>query len=51
MTQINLVYTFENCVERGVTKEQLQDFINRLRRQFKDNPSMLDTIDELQKRI
>ncbi|MNO32241.1 hypothetical protein D3C76_222270 [compost metagenome] len=51
MTQINLVYTFENCVERGATKEQLQDFINRLRRQFSGDTTMLETINELQSRI
>jgi hypothetical protein len=51
LTQINLVYTFDNCVARGATKEQLQDFINRLRRQFSGDPMMMETINELQSRI
>ncbi|KAA1180661.1 hypothetical protein [Paenibacillus sp. B2(2019)] len=46
----NLAALFQNCLDRGCTPEQLQDFIDRARRQHKDNPEMLRIIDDLEVR-
>lgn len=39
---------FQNCINRKCTLEQLQDFIDRCRRQHLDNPQMLQVIDGLE---
>lgn len=38
----------QNCIDRNCTPEQLQDFIDRARRQHMDNPEMLQIIDGLE---
>jgi hypothetical protein len=45
-----LATLFQNCLDRGCTPEQLQDFIDRSRRQHMDNPAMLRIIDDLEVR-
>jgi hypothetical protein len=44
----SLTAIFQNCLERGCTPEQLQDFLDRARRQHMDNPEMIRIIDELE---
>jgi hypothetical protein len=51
MTQINLVYTFDNCVKRGATKAQLTDFLNRCERQFINDAPKLAIISDLRKEL
>ena len=45
-----LATLFHNCLDRGCTPEQLQDFIDRLRRQLMDYPEILRIIDDLEVR-
>lgn len=40
--------TFQNLVDRNVSPEQKQDFINRSRAYHQDNPDMAAVLDELQ---
>ncbi|OKP94784.1 hypothetical protein [Paenibacillus sp. P32E] len=40
----------KNCFDRGCSVEQLQDFIDRTRRQHMDNPAMIQIIDDLEVR-
>lgn len=44
----NFAIVLNNCIDRGCTPEQLQDFIDRARRQHMDNPEMVRIIDELE---
>jgi len=46
-----LISAFNNCVDRGATKQQLQDFVNRCREQWKNNAAMLSVVDGLQNQI
>lgn len=46
----NLAILFHNCLDRGCTPEQLQDFIDRARLQHCDNPETLRIIDDLEVR-
>ncbi|MEK3864749.1 hypothetical protein MKX34_11560 [Paenibacillus sp. FSL R5-0636] len=41
---------FQNCLNRGCTPEQIQDFTDRTRRNWLNNPSMLALIDDLEVR-
>lgn len=47
----DLATVFQNCLDRGCTPEQLQDFIDRCRRQHLDNQEMLRLIDDLEVRF
>lgn len=44
----SLIDVFQNCINRNCSLEQLQDFIDRARRQHMDNPEMIRVIDELE---
>ncbi|OME07902.1 MULTISPECIES: hypothetical protein [Paenibacillus] len=46
----DLATIFQNCLNRGCTPEQIQDFADRTRRNWLDNPSMLALIDDLEVR-
>lgn len=46
----NLATLFQNCLDRDCTPEQLQDFVDRSRRQHMDNPGMIGIIDDLEVR-
>ncbi|OMD73318.1 hypothetical protein BSK48_05490 [Paenibacillus odorifer] len=46
----DLATIFQNCLNRGCTTEQIQDFTDRTRRNWLDNPSMLALIDDLEVR-
>ncbi|MNI82008.1 hypothetical protein D3C81_358560 [compost metagenome] len=43
--------TFNHQVERNVSREQLQDFIDRSRNYHADNQELLIVLDELEKQI
>jgi hypothetical protein len=40
----------KNSLDRGVTQEQLQDFIDRARAYWMDNPEMIQFIDDMEVR-
>lgn len=44
----NFDTVLNNCIDRGCTSEQLQDFIDRTRQQHMDNPEMIRIIDDLE---
>lgn len=46
-----LISAFNNCVDRGATKQQLQDFIDRCWEQWKNDTTMLAVVESLQKQI
>ncbi|MEC0173015.1 hypothetical protein [Paenibacillus graminis] len=46
----DLADIFLNCLNRGCTPGQLQDFIDRCRRQYLENQEMLRIIDDLEVR-
>ncbi|MNI88599.1 hypothetical protein D3C73_1459140 [compost metagenome] len=43
--------TFDNLLSRNVSREQLQDFIDRSRNYHTDNQELLAVLDELEKQI
>lgn len=47
----DLATLFQNCLDRDCTPEQMQDFIDRTRRQHMDNSEMLRIIDDLEVRF
>ncbi|MEK4193228.1 MULTISPECIES: hypothetical protein [Paenibacillus] len=46
----DLVSILQNCLDRGCTPEQMQDFIDRARLYNIDRPDMLALIDDLEVR-
>ncbi|WMT42800.1 hypothetical protein RE628_11235 [Paenibacillus sp. D2_2] len=48
---VQLILAFNNCVDRGATKQQLQDFVDRCRVQWTSNSEMLAVVDGLQNKI
>jgi hypothetical protein len=46
----DLAALFRNCLDRGCTPEQLQDFVNRARNYNIARPDMLALIDDLEVR-
>ncbi|WP_438497115.1 hypothetical protein [Paenibacillus sp. IHBB 3054] len=50
MKEIEFIDVMKDCFNRGCTPEQLQDFIDRCRRQHMDNLGMLRIIDDLEVR-
>jgi hypothetical protein len=45
-----LATIFQNCLNRGCTPGQIQDFTDRTRRNWLDNSSVLALIDDLEVR-
>ncbi|MNJ52525.1 hypothetical protein D3C77_478650 [compost metagenome] len=43
--------TFERLIERKVTPEQMQDFINRSKRYHAGDDKLIAVLDELEKQI
>jgi len=46
----NLATVLRNCLDRGCSSEQMQDFIDRARLYNIDHPDMLALIDDLEVR-
>lgn len=49
--ETQLVAAFDNCIRRKASKEQLQAFVDRCRKQWQGNAAMLAVVESLQAKI